>query len=167
MGPQEVEAWKEPGYFAATEPPGVQRAAAMLQESAFWSTHLFRASAARMQIWLVGCGIAALVCLLAGPVLWPGAAHRVLIPVFSVLASSLVFLEWLIRVMQYHAAAIETGEILQRLESLRAAGFPKDDFLLILVDYNSAVEAAPMMAPGVFKANHDRLDRIWREQYGS
>jgi hypothetical protein len=161
--PEELAKWADPEYYDAVGPPSVEKAAAMLEESAFWSTHLFRASATRMQIWLVVSGIAALLCLLLALSLFPGVSSPIPIRVFSTLASSLIFFEALGRSIQYRSAAGQAADILERLARIRQAGYPKDDFFLALVDYNSAVENAPMMAPGVYAANCDRLNRIWKE----
>jgi hypothetical protein len=164
--PDELAKWNDPAYYDASDPPSVQRAAAMLEESAFWSVHLFRASAERMQIWSLASGISVLVCLLLALSLLPAGANSSAVRLFSTLTSSWVFFETLGRVIQYHSAANEAEDVLQHLLRIRQSGYPKDDFLLALVNYNSAVEGAPMMAPGVYKANRDRLNKIWREKYG-
>ena len=65
--------------------------------------------------------------------------------------------------IQYRSAAVEVKEVMDRLTRIRQAGYPKDDFFLAMVDYNSAAERAPMMAPGAYAANRDRLNQIWRE----
>jgi membrane protein YdbS with pleckstrin-like domain len=172
QAPQELAKWNDAGYFDTTEPPGVPRAVSMLEESAFWSANLFRASAERMQIWLVVSGLAMLVCLLlslspAVQTVFHAVGDPEKVRIFSSLASSLVFVEVLLRVLRYRAAARETEEVLIRLGPLKGAADPRDDFYTALLDYNSAVEGAPMMAPGVWEANHEKLDAEWKANYGS
>ena len=61
-------------------------------------------------------------------------------------------------------AAQDAAEVLLRIEKIRATDYPRDDFLGALVDCNSAVETAPMMFPGVYKANRDRLNELWNRR---
>lgn len=159
----ELEKWNDPGYFVTAAAPGTERATEMLEESAFWSAYLFRASAEMTLKWmLITLGLAA-AFLLVGLEVLPIAASSLWAKLFSAVATAIVSVELLTRWRDYGIAAQETDSILTRLEQLRRLSFPEDDFLLALVDYNSVVEGAPLMAPGVFDKNRERLNRMWEE----
>lgn len=160
--PEELAKWGDPGWFASGEAPGVARAAEILEESAFWSAHLFDASA-READKVLGIGSAAtLACFVLALRLFSTETNDMQVRFFGTVAASLVSVEFLMRSVHYRLAARRTGDILSRLGHLRKAGYPHDDFLLALVDYNSAVESAPMMAPGVYRKNQDRLNELWK-----
>ncbi len=50
-----------------------------------------------------------------------------------------------------------------RLSRARAAGFPQNDVLLALSDYNAVVEGAPEVVPYAYKLGRGELDKRWRE----
>ena len=159
--PDELKAWNKPDYFSSQEKPGVKRALEMLEESAFWSSQLFQASGKTTGAILVGLSIVLIFCLLFSLSVLGSPRISAEVRVFSSIASSLVWIELLARTVHYFRAAKDVDEVLLRLETIRANGYRKDDWILALVDYNSAVEAAPMMFPGVYKRNQDRLNALW------
>ena len=164
----ELEAWKDPGYFDSSRVPGVPRAAEMLFESAFWTVNLFRASADRLRNLLILFGVGLTLCFLLS-LGWMG--ERQLsggLRVFCALASSLVWFEFLGRWILYRDAITGIDEVMSRLEWLEKSKYvDPDDFQLAMVDYNSAVEAAPMVFHGIRDANKDRLNELWKGRNGS
>jgi len=51
--------------------------------------------------------------------------------------------------------------ILNRLEAAELAGFPEPDILLLMADYNAAVEASPVVLPIVYRFKSKRLAKAW------
>jgi len=163
--PDEMVKWSDPDYFATKEPPGVKRATDMAEENAFWSYNLYHASQLTMYLWsLVPAAIAAAGFLLTLSLL-PGSTNSQQVKVFSTIASSLILLELLTRTAQYGVAAGETEAVYERLANIRSAGYSKDDLMLALMDYNAAVESAPLMAWGVHRRNKERLETLWHQHY--
>ena len=163
LGPEDLAKWNDPGYFATQEAPGVKRAAAMLEESAFWTVNLMRASADSVRNRLLVSSGLLLLCFLF---LLGMAGHAVLpagLRVFCAFASSIVWLELLQRWQLYNGAIHDIDEVLGRLESLKRwdSATAEGDFLLALVDYNSAVESAPLLVDGVYDRLKSRIEAAW------
>lgn len=163
---EELHQWEEPAYFSSQEKPGVLRAVNMLQESAFWSENLYLASGRRAAALVIWTGVIAIICFLLALSVLGATQASLQVRVFSTVASSLVWFELLARMLHYSAAAQHAKEVLLRLEKGIAGPNASDEWLLALVDYNSVVETAPMMFPGVYAANRDRLNRLWDQYKG-
>ena len=163
--PEKLGEYNDPAYFATTEEPGVKRAAEMLQENAFWSMHLFRASARQVDRWLVVAGLGSVLVFFLSLSLYSTPNNSIQLKFFSAVASSIVSIEFMMRSLNYRLGAADVEEIYQRLIYLEREGYPKDDFLLAVVDYNSAVESAPMMAPNAYRDNCVRLEGLWKGRY--
>lgn len=163
LPPAELEKWSDPTYFATTEAPGVARAAAELEESAFWTVNLARASADAIGKWLLFFGALLVVCVFLA-LGWAGHTVLSVEPrIFCTLASSLVWLELLQRWLLYGDAITGIDEVLARLDWLKRSGNKNEgDFLLALVDYNSAVETAPLLVDGIYLKHKQRIDAAWK-----
>lgn len=153
---------RDEAYFASRAAPGYRRLAELIEESAYWTRELQAASAAILQTALLILGIIMVLALwLALPVLPSDATismARVLVAVLVFLLSS----DLLGAIFAHREAASSIGEILQRTETAAARGYPAADVLLLMSDYNAAVESAPLVVPGVFKLRHSSLTKRWR-----
>ncbi len=161
LEPDELAKWNDPNFFNTTQEPGERRLIEMLRECALFSSHSFQASANKILFLLAGSFLTMLLCLLLGYKL-----QDVPTRVFTSLASSLIFFELLMRYLQYGEAVSDTDSIVQRLALIQEAGYPKDGFLLVLGDYNSIVEGAPLMFPGIYDTNQDKLNKDYDSTYG-
>lgn len=159
--PEAIEKWDDPSYFASTDPPGVENARKYLEESAFWSKHLYEASASRTLGWFGVSGLVMVIFFLTALSVIPHADSPRYVHVFATVASSFVFFDLASRTLRYRNAAVETAAILQSLSIRRNVDFSRDDLLVAIIDYNSIVEAAPLMAPGVYNGNQQKLSQAW------
>jgi ABC-type multidrug transport system fused ATPase/permease subunit len=148
-------------YYETKLKPGQERLAKILEESAFWSAHLLRYSAQRTWMQFV-------VFFLVGAVLFFAAipfvnAEQLQIGarVFCAFLTLLVSAEILGAALSYTSAASIVGNILSRIEALEFSGYPRADMLMVLSDYNSAVESAPMFRSGLYEKHCDRLNDLW------
>jgi hypothetical protein len=167
MSEAELDAWKDPGFFASRKARGVPRAAEMLFESAFWTVNLLRASADRLRNLLILFGVGLAMCFLLS-LGWMGERHLSGgLRVFCALTSSLVWFEFLGRWILYRDAITGIDDVMSRIERLEKANYAdSEDFYLAMVDYNSSVEAAPMVLHGIYDANKDRLNKLWKDRNG-
>lgn len=153
---------REESYFASRAAPGFRRLTELIEESAYWTRDLQQASAASLQLALIGIGL-----LMAG-VLWtslPSMSTDAGLSLARVLVALLVFLlsSDVIGAMFAHREAASTiGEILQRAETAAARNYPDADVLLLMSDYNATVESAPFALPGIFRLRRTVLLRRWR-----
>lgn len=153
---------RDEAYFASRAAPGYRRLAELIEESAYWTRDLQQASAVIVQAMLVAFAtLMALALWLSIPRLPSDAAvsmARVLVAILVFLLSS----DLVGSIFAHREAASAIGEILQRTETAAARGYPEADVLLLVSDYNAAVECAPFALPGVFKLRRSSLTRRWR-----
>jgi hypothetical protein len=156
------EAAENPEFFASKRPAGDARLTELMEESGFYSCRLYRHSAR----WAWGIfalsGAVAFGLLLSAVVL---ASAEQAVTVARLVSTGLVFFigaEVLGAARGYTRAYEGLASWQARVRAVRAKGYPSGDLLLLFTDYNSAVESAPMMAPGVYKKHAADLDRMWR-----
>lgn len=152
---------ENPTYYAATAAVGPERLTEALEESVFWSARLMRYSARRTW-WLFG-GSFALSLLLLVSSLPVFGTQEVLggVRVGCAMLVLLVSTDVIGAAFAYMTAATVLDHMGPRLDRIRAAGFPLNDLLFVLCDYNSAVEGAPMFVPGAYERNKDELNGLW------
>jgi hypothetical protein len=157
--------WNDPEYFASAEPPGVARAVSMLEESAFWSQHLYGASAqVALRRFLMAAGLSG-VCFVVAAGMPNAPSGAILLPLLVNIASTLIWVDLLAGWRAYESAAHAAREVVARLERIRQAGHDRDAFYLAFLDYNSVVENAPLMIDGVFDGHKDRLNELWARRW--
>lgn len=156
-----------PEFFASTKEKGKERLLELIEESAFYSCRLYRLSAAATWLKLVIYGA---ICfgLFVSTVYFIDAetiafTSRLVLVVLIFLISQ----EVLGSARDYGRAHLALSSTQARIRAIRAAGYPEGDLLVFMGDYNSAVEGAPMMAPGVYKKNAAHLDELWRRHQQS
>ena len=123
---------------------------------------LQKASATILQAAIVISGILMTLVLWLGVPLLPS---NVTISIARVLIAILVFMltsDVIGAIVKHGEAANAIGEILQRIETAAARGYPAADILLIMSDYNATVESAPLALPGVYKLRYPSLTMRWR-----
>jgi uncharacterized membrane protein len=159
--PQEGAKHEDPAYYAASAPPGPPRLAEMLEETAFWSCQLFRHSANRTWI-LFAVFTACLLLFLFASIPFVGM-QQVLggVRVACAMLMLLVSADVIGRASAYSKASHDLELIGLRLEKAKATGCKLSDILMILCDYNSAVESAPLFVRGVYEGHRNELNRLW------
>jgi GrpB-like predicted nucleotidyltransferase (UPF0157 family) len=153
---------REESYFASRAVPGYQRLAELIEESAYWTRDLQRSSASALLWGLLSVTLLIAVVLVASsPELSPDAS-------LSMARVSIAFLVFLLSsdvvgaLLAHREAARAIDEILHRVETAAARGYPSADVLLIASDYNAAVESAPFSLPGIYEIRSKTLARRWR-----
>jgi len=149
-------------YYASTQPPGPARLRELLQESAFFSKHLFAAASSRAlflgMLPMVGL-IAAIV--LAAPFSDPSITvllTRLLVGVLSLLISA----DELGHAISWHA----NGQLANRVDhALDAVKLDRVDALMAaFADYGVATSTAPPIPTDLYESMRDRLNRSWQER---
>lgn len=148
-------------YFATAAPQGNGRLAEMLEESSFWTEKLQEDSGKLMALFLGLVATAAAVGWLA---LTPSedtemrvSLARVFLALLAFFLSSDVFGA----LAGHRAAARSICNIRLRLNAAQAQQAPLGDMLILMLDYNAAVEAAPMALPFLYDLKKKRLKAQW------
>lgn len=153
---------REEDHFASREPHGYKRLSEMIEESAYWTRDLQIFSAKIMEFIfttlilfaITACGVAVTL-----------APPEALINLSRALIAILVFLissDTLGLLFAYKNSAGTIDEIFKRVESVAARGYKEADALLLMVDYNAAIEKAPPALPWVYKVRRRSLSQRWR-----
>lgn len=152
-----------PNYYASDLPPSPARLGEMLEESAFYSRDIHRISATIMGgVFVFFVAMAAMIAM----VTIPYADRVTALTAARVFLASSVFLlssDVLGAAREHRAAADGAEDVRARMSAAYAKGFPQNDVLLAMVDYNSAMEGAPEAVPGVYRGNEARLNQRWAE----
>jgi hypothetical protein len=64
--------------------------------------------------------------------------------------------------LSYRNSASTIDEIFKRVEVAAARGYRESDVLLLMSDYNAAIERAPTTLPWVYKLSHAGLNKRWQ-----
>lgn len=159
----ETEATKKAGtsYWATQAQPGSGRMAEMLEESAFWTEKLQEASGAVMAVFLgliaAGAAVGWLLLMPSDNTEMRVSLARVVLALLAFFLSSDVFGA----LAGHRSAARSICNIRLRLNAAQAGQAPIGDILILMVDYNAAVEAAPMTLPFLYKLRQKRLQAQW------
>ncbi|MFY3602378.1 GrpB family protein [Achromobacter xylosoxidans] len=154
---------REEDHFSSREVPSYKRLSEMVEESSYWTGDLQRTSARAMTGMLfflaaiVSITIGAAVASLESDGLISLSRAMIAIIIFIISSDSLGLL------LAYRSSAVAIGEVFKRVESTAARGYLESDVLLLMSDYNAAVEKAPSPLPWVYRFRQERLSRRWQE----
>lgn len=155
-------AWEDPDYFASSEPPGQPRLCEMLQESAFWSSHLFRKSSDAIFITFAGAVLLIAVLILALFTADSGPAAEATARVATVLLATLIAADLLGVALAQRSAAAMSSTVVARLDS--CDGSDPARLLIVYGDYVAATAATPPIPDRVWRTHRDALDAEWRNR---
>ena len=161
---EESKQWEDPAYFTATETTGYGRLAGMIQESAFFSRHLYSLSGRHSLLGFIMVFAASVAMLL----ILPSVTNRTWsIAVAQIACTLLMFLvsyDLLGRALAYTRASGALARIDDRLDNLGTPSFSEHDLILIWGDYNAAVQEAPLISTPIYEKHKDRLNRLYAER---
>jgi GrpB-like predicted nucleotidyltransferase (UPF0157 family) len=158
----ELPGRREEDHFASRELPGYKRLTEMIEESSYWTSDLQRYSGGVMGMIMLA---AALLILAAFGAAIASLDSDTLVSLSRVILAIMVFIvssDWLGLMLAYKTSAVTIDEIFKRVEIVAARGFKDADVLLLMADYNAAIERAPTPLPGVFQIREKDLGQRWR-----
>jgi hypothetical protein len=148
-------------FYSSSKPLGAERLEEMLEETAFWSGNLMKVCASQMWSVFVVLLCVALLFLFLG---MPFTSGDQLQQITKIIFLTLIFLisgDVLGTARKFSSAASDLQMLLPRIETAKAHGSKPDDLILLLLDYNSAVEGAPVIPDRVYRREHDKLQALW------
>ena len=152
-------------YFADGEAPGLQRLRSHLQESAFWSKGLYEAASRRsFRAW----GLVTVSILLVGYFAQPFAGAGTAQVVARAMVVFLAFVaaaDGFGQAFAWAAAARQADAVDRRLERLDAEA--REALLAAFADYSVTTASAPPIPAGVYRAERERLNALWRDRKAS
>jgi len=150
------------GYYSSKTPPGAERLRELLQESAFFSKHLF-AAASRQALALGLLPVVGLVAaiVLAAPFSDPSTTlllTRLLVAVLSLLISA----DELGHAIAWHASGQLADRVDHALDSIDLERM--DALTAAFADYGVATSSAPPIPTHLYDKMRDRLNKAWQER---
>lgn len=150
-------------YFATTAPAGTTRVSEMVDESAFFTADLQRRSGELMLLVLFFGLVAVVVAWLAFAPQLNGSVRVIAARVLLAFGVFLLSSDVLGAAFAHLRSASSMDTIRLRLSAARSRPRPLGDVLQAMVDYNAAVESAPLPLPGIYQRRRTELDRAWVE----
>jgi hypothetical protein len=160
----EIKKWADPDYYGTTAPPGPQRLSKIVQESALYSTELFKLNAKRKWTAVTASVIVSMTLLLGFPFLPDQKALATSAQLVCIGLSFLITRDLMNRAKSFSGAAQEMEKIDQQLELLDSSSLTVQDVLITFGDYNAILESSPPIESGLYKKAQERLVRLWRER---
>ncbi len=153
---------REEDHFATREKPGYKRLVEMIEESSYWTCYLQKASAKFMLAILFL--LATIIFIVTGAAILSLNTNELISFSRSMIALMIFIIstDVLGLLISYRNASSSIGNIFNRVEGLSAKGFLKSDALLMMADYNSAIEKAPATLPFVYILCQKKLNKKWR-----
>jgi hypothetical protein len=154
---------EDPSYWSTTAPFGPKRLVGQLQESAFWSKHLFGEAAKDAAKISTALGLLAVLILLAAMLVDPDEVRLAVARIVVVFLAFLITVDCVSRALAWSAAARQASEVDRRLEHCDPDG--SEAVLAIWGDYGVATATAPPIPTHVYLKNKDRLEREWSSRH--
>lgn len=158
----EAARWVDPDYFSSAEDPGPARLRESLQESAFWSSHLYRAAGRASSVHL-GLTTAAIVgALLVVFGIDAGDAGVAAARIVTVLVAAFVASDQLGMAISYFSAAKMSARVVERLDNVQVTSLGQ--MLAVYGDYSVATAQAAPIPTKLYLREHDAIDEAWRNR---
>lgn len=158
-----AEEFEKRAYYATESEEPERRLVDIIQESCFWSQHLYQscqASSIRTSIFL---SVLIVVLIITGPTII-GTDSNYSIPRLSILFLTFFPLWGSIEsAVSYSSAAEKLRSIDQRLNNIT---YQQSSILLIFAEYNVITSKTPLIPQKVYNSEKDKLNELWRERVG-
>lgn len=152
------------GYFTSDFSPGSARFLDNLQESACWSSYLYRIIA-RRTFWIIGLVLLTVMIIVFAIIPVVAAGNISIIPkLFSVL-----FIFWLADELTTGLAWWEAADSATQVDRrvgdlLKSQNAPLEELLAVFGDYAVATAAAPPIATRFYKQHRKQLNELWEQR---
>ncbi len=148
-------------YYGSVLPFGIERFREDLQESAFWSSHLFGKAAINSLIKFIVFVVASFAIIFFTAPYISGANSSLFFRVIILFLSFVPASEEFRNLFAWWDASKQTGSVRDRLEHVDLEA--KEQLLTAFGDYIAAVETAPPIPTSLHKKDQERLNRLWQE----
>ncbi len=160
----EGRSWQDHNYFDSVQEPGPKSLVTIIQETAFWSKHLFSLTAKRYWLYSVVSLAFLLFILLIIPSIPSQRWSVTIAQLVCVALICFVTIDLLGAAIACSQAASLLSHIDDRLSNIILSGCPQPDVIAVFGDYNAAVQAAPLIPTWLYKQHRERLARLWKKR---
>lgn len=151
------------GYYTSDQSKGEARFVENLQESAFFSKHLYSIAAHRT-FGLVGLvSLFFIIIFLIAPLILPHE-RIILIPKLALILLAFVISDELGSAIAWKTAADCSNEVDQHLEKVKQSKLSQEVLLTALGNYATATAAAPPIPKHIYESERERLGNLWNDR---
>jgi hypothetical protein len=157
---QTAPAFEDENYYASNEPPGPARLRAAMQESAFWSRHLYGAAAKAAGF---GAGVLLVLVVVALLVVIgtnSASASVAVARIGALFLSFLVFSDIATQALAWFDAAAKSNDVYLRLQAEDLSD--EAAAMAVFGDYSVATATTPPIPTFLYKRRHDHIERAWQ-----
>lgn len=152
----------DPEYFASKKPAGSARLVEMLEESAIWTCNLAKIAAREAWIFFGGLLLVFVLALFAAAAFASPSEWQLGARIVMAILASLLSADFLGAAISYGGARDAARRTVDRLQPYKAGVPALEPVMLILGDYNSAVESMPPFSSGLYPRHEKRLNEEYR-----
>lgn len=158
------EKFDNQAYYATEKLEPEKRLIAILQESCFWSQHLYQSCQKRAVVFSVVLSILIIVLVITGLTML-GTDSNYSIPRLSLLFLTF-FPLWssIGNAMSFSSASTKLQSIDQRLNN---TGYEQSSILSIFAEYNVVTSNTPLIPQKVYESEQSKLNELWEERTNS
>lgn len=152
-------------FYSSSCPPGPQRLRENIQESAFWSHRLYAAAQKRLLAKAVVCIVIITIVVMSALPLATSATSLLVARIALLIATLLVAIDVVGRIIAWGAAAAAADAIDRRLEHRETFG--EQSALSAFADYATVTALAPPIPTVLYQQLKARLNEEWSLRQGA
>lgn len=160
----EGKKFEDKNYFTTNLPYGEKKLLKILEESAFWSKHLFKICFQKYLFYSLLVLILSIISLLIIPLLNNNSFMITIAKVACLLLTWFVTGNLFITTIDFNKSYTSMTDIESQLNGLATSNNIKSDILIIYGDYNAIVEKTPVISTSVYIKNKAKLNQLWKER---
>ncbi len=159
-----AEKFVNQAYYATENPEPEKRLVDIIQESCFWSQHLYQSCQKRAVHFTVFVAILIIILAITGLTLI-GSDDNYSVPRLSLLFLTF-FPLWssIGNAISFSSASNKLQSIDQRLNNI---GYEQSSILSIFAEYNVVTSNTPLIPQKVYESEQGKLNELWGERVGS
>jgi hypothetical protein len=157
---QAASTFEDADYYASEAPPGPARLRATMQESAFWSRHLYGAASKAAGV-IAGILLVLVVIALFVVIGTNSASASVAVArIGALFLSFLVFSDIATQALAWFDAAAKSNDVYLRLQAVDLTD--EATAMAVFGDYSVATATTPPIPTFLYKRRHDHFEEAWR-----
>jgi hypothetical protein len=153
-------------YFATKLALGYCRLGQMLEENAFWTSNLARASSGKIWKRFAVVCVLAVITLFAALGLGNKQVGIVSAKVVCAVLTLWISSDFLGAARSLQELSVAASDVDTRIQALKGQpdSVVAEHIFFIIGDYNSAVESSPMFVSSAFRKKMDKLNQLWKQR---
>jgi hypothetical protein len=158
-----AEKFENQAYYATENPEPEKRLVDIIQESCFWSQHLYQSCKSRAVVFSIFIAVLIIFLAITGLTLIDTDSNYS-IPRLSILFLTFVPLWSAIEsAVSFSSAANKLKSIDQRLSNIN---YEQSSILSIFAEYNVVTSNTPLISQKIYESEQDKLNDLWEERVG-